>query len=149
MATLPWMRAPGKMTYRDPEPNVYAEAEARVARIRESEETKRALNKEREETKRAKVKARSQWWAAHGTTALVVFGVSGLMVLFVGGFIYKDVRHRTDPQSCEESSEIVSSSDSRFSCPGGGWLEVVEIPEVIGSHFRMTCHCGPHPAASH
>lgn len=141
------LRGP-KTMYRDAEPNAYADAEERVARVREAEETKRALNKEREETKRTKIKARHQWWAQHGGAALAVFVGSTIVAIFAGLFIYKEARHRTSSETCEESSEIVSSSDSRFVCSGGGRLEITPVPDTFSSRFRMTCRCNPKPVSS-
>jgi len=126
-------------------------ATPRIARIRETEETKRQRTLQIEKTKQA-ARSTEGYWVVRGLAVLCAVG-SVIAVSVAGYNAYSDKMRAehpaafATPKDCVETAEIVSIDTSSRSCPAGAWYESRPVDNKPGQMF-IRCHCGPKPAVT-
>lgn len=118
--------------------------EVECTKIREAEATKRTRIEEAESTRRKRAEVRGDGWVV----PWLVAGVSAVAICITVGTGYSARLDAEHPGSgCQESVEVISSSDSQRICTRGGWYEAKPVPDKPGQVLAH-CHCGPKPAGS-
>jgi len=116
----------------------YNKTEVDIARIRETEETKRQKLAAREKTKQTN----DGYWVIRGIGLLVsvVLGITA-------GLTYNAKLEAEHPQPlrCTETSEIVTVSADKRSCQEG-WIEATQTN--VAGQLLIRCHCSPKPVGS-
>jgi len=120
--------------------------EIELARIRETEETKRQNVAAREKTRQNRPDG---YYVVRG----IALGASVLITLIVSIASYsahEDKMHAEHPASfatsgCVETSEVISSANSARSCSNGGWFLATSM---ANGTVLVQCKCSPRPNAT-